>query len=195
MEIRVKVDDIKDAGLDLRRELAQADLASIVEAEPPTGFKAAGPTELRVHFDRVNERDIVARGGLQLPVEADCRRCLTPVKLDLPVDFTLDFVNADLVRDLAPASSDEDEDTGEDEVGGSFAADEADQVAYTGKELDLAPVVREQVLLALPMDALCSEDCKGLCQICGGNLNEKTCSCDRHIPDPRWAGLKNIKLS
>ena len=115
------------------------------------------------------------------------------MRLDLPVHFELDFVNADKVRDLTPAA--EDDDLGEGEIGGSFSADEADQVAYTGKELDLGPVVREQILLALPMDALCTEDCKGLCQVCGGNLNEKECSCDRHVPDPRWAKLKNIKLT
>ncbi|WP_373045250.1 YceD family protein [Vulgatibacter sp.] len=191
MNLRVKIDEIKDAGLDLQRELPQAALGAILDAEPPTGFAAAAPATLAVHFDRVNDRDIVARGGFDAAVAADCRRCLAPVRIDLPVKFELDFVNASKVKELAPGR---DEDSGEGEIGGTFRPDEADQVAYTGQELDLEPVVREQLLLALPMDALCTEDCKGLCQVCGGNLNESVCSCDRHVPDPRWAGLKDIKL-
>lgn len=192
MNLRIKTDDIKEAGLDLRRELAQADMAAILEGEQPTGFRAAGAASLAVRFDRVNERDIVARGDISVPTVAECRRCLGEVKVAVPVHFELDFVNAAKVPELAKG---EDEDTGEGEIAGSFRPDEADQVIYTGKELDLAPVVREQLLLALPMDALCTEDCKGLCQVCGGNMNERVCACDRHVPDPRWAGLQKIKLS
>jgi len=194
MNLRVRTDDIKEAGLDLRRELPQSELAAILSAEPPTGFAATAPAELHVRFERVNERDIVARGEIDLAATAGCRRCLKDVSVQVPVRFELDFVNAAKVPELAPARS-EDEDSGEGEIGGSFSADEADQVVYSGKELDLEPVVREQILLALPMDAVCTEDCKGLCQVCGGNLNEAECACDRHVPDPRWAGLKNIKLT
>jgi len=192
MNIRVKIDDIKEAGLDLRHELALGDLAAILEGEQTTGFRAVGAAALAIHFDRVNDRDIVARGEVEVPTLAECRRCLGPVRVPVPVHFELDFVNAEKVPQVAPA---EDDDTGEGEIAGSFRPDEADQVVYTGKEIDLGPVIREQILLALPMDALCTEDCKGLCQVCGGNLNERVCSCDRHVPDPRWAGLKNIKLS
>ncbi len=55
-------------------------------------------------------------------------------------------------------------------------------------------MVREQLVLSLPADPVCREDCQGLCTVCGANLNERDCGCDRHVPDPRWAGLKNIKL-
>ena len=46
-------------------------------------------------------------------------------------------------------------------------------------------------LLALPGYPVCQEGCKGLCSVCGANLNERDCGCDRHVPDPRWAGLEN----
>jgi uncharacterized protein len=55
-------------------------------------------------------------------------------------------------------------------------------------------MVREQIVLALPGYPVCGEGCKGLCSVCGANLNERDCGCDRHVPDPRWAGLKNLKL-
>jgi uncharacterized protein len=54
-------------------------------------------------------------------------------------------------------------------------------------------VVREQLLLALPSYPVCQEGCKGLCSVCGANLNERDCGCDRHVPDPRWAGLEKLK--
>lgn len=194
MNLRIRVDDIKEAGYDLRETLVQTALGRILEGgagEKPTGFEAAGDVALHIHFERVDHKDIVARGGFDLPVRAPCRRCLGEARLDVPVQFELDFVDASRVRELvAPV-----EDDGEGEIAGTFTPDEADQVVYTGKELDLGPVVREQLLLSLPMDALCSEGCKGLCQICGTNLNEKACGCDQHVPDPRWAALKSVKLS
>lgn len=192
MEIRVKIDDIKDSGLELEREISVAELKDILDTDPPTGFRATGPTSLSVRLDRVDDKDIVVKGGGKLAVAADCRRCLDPVNLDVPVGFQLDYVHEERLRELVPTVKDDDEET---EIAGSFADEEADQIPYSGKELDLGPAFREQLLLALPMDALCKDDCKGLCQVCGTNLNVDPCSCDRHIPDPRWAGLKNIKLS
>ena len=64
---------------------------------------------------------------------------------------------------------------------------------YQGKLIDLDPLVEEQVLLALPAYPVCEEGCKGLCPVCGQNQNEKACGCDRHVPDPRWAGLAKFR--
>src|SRR6266568_4727382 len=96
-------------------------------------------------------------------------------------------VTAECGRCLTPVSV-------EGPVGGSFAPKAADEETYTGKVIDLDPIVREQILLAVPGYPVCEEGCKGLCSVCGANLNERDCGCDRHVPDPRWAGLKNIKL-
>jgi uncharacterized protein len=78
-------------------------------------------------------------------------------------------------------------------VGGSFRAEEADEERYHGKVIDLAPILREQILLSLPAYPVCRESCKGLCPVCGQNLNERECGCDRRVPDPRWAGLEKLK--
>jgi uncharacterized protein len=59
-------------------------------------------------------------------------------------------------------------------------------------DYDILPRVREEVILALPMKLLCSQDCKGLCPICGMNLNKGSCDCERDEGDPRWAPLKKI---
>jgi uncharacterized protein len=79
-------------------------------------------------------------------------------------------------------------------TGGSFDLEAADEDTYAGKDIDLDPIFREQILLALPSYPVCREECRGLCTVCGTNLNEKECGCVRHVPDPRWAGLAKVKL-
>ena len=56
--------------------------------------------------------------------------------------------------------------------------------------MDLAPLLREEVILAVPMGVLCRSDCAGLCPVCGQNLNEGTCDCEQDDIDPRWAVLR-----
>jgi uncharacterized protein len=110
-----------------------------------------------------------------------------PVPLDVPVDFELTFVPSD---DAAGARGSE-QDAGH--VAGSFAAEAVNEETYSGKVIDLDTIVREQLLLALPGYPVCNDACKGLCSVCGANLNERDCGCDRHVPDPRWAGLEKLR--
>ena len=70
---------------------------------------------------------------------------------------------------------------------------EAEIGYYQGDGLLLEDVLREQVLLALPLKVTCREDCKGLCVHCGQNLNEGQCSCSTAIEDPRWTALREIR--
>ena len=72
--------------------------------------------------------------------------------------------------------------------------DELDLSVYEGDEIDLAPLLREQIILALPTRPLCDEHCKGLCPSCGVNLNLESCRCAATAGDPRLAVLRNIKI-
>ena len=77
----------------------------------------------------------------------------------------------------------------------SFELDEVDAEPFNGKTIDLDPVVREQVLLALPVSVVCRDDCKGLCSTCGQDLNEQDCGHGKvKEVDVRLAKLKDIKL-
>jgi uncharacterized protein len=58
--------------------------------------------------------------------------------------------------------------------------------------IDIAPLLREYILLEIPISPLCRPDCKGLCPICGNNLNESTCSHEDESGDPRLAALKSL---
>lgn len=69
---------------------------------------------------------------------------------------------------------------------------EEDEMHFTGKTIDLEPAVTESVLLNLPMKAMCCENCRGLCRVCGHNLNEGECGCDRADVDPRLEMLRRF---
>lgn len=64
---------------------------------------------------------------------------------------------------------------------------------YDENVINLAPAVRDVVLLSIPIKPLCSPECRGLCPVCGQNLNEKTCSCTVDSTDPRWDALMKLK--
>jgi uncharacterized protein len=65
---------------------------------------------------------------------------------------------------------------------------------YSTDEIDLAPLIAEQVILALPTRPLCSEDCRGLCEQCGINLNREACDCSVESGDPRMAIFRTLKV-
>nr|WP_307989504.1 DUF177 domain-containing protein [uncultured Niameybacter sp.] len=62
----------------------------------------------------------------------------------------------------------------------------------TKSSIDLSDSILESIAMAMPMKALCEDDCKGMCLKCGANLNENTCKCDRADIDPRLEALKDI---
>ena len=64
---------------------------------------------------------------------------------------------------------------------------------YEGNGLPLNDVLREVVLLALPMQLVCSEDCKGICPVCGQNRNQRACGCQPVAADDRWSKLKDLR--
>jgi uncharacterized protein len=186
--MRVNIDEIKEAGLARTWDVTREQTDEMV-AGGPAGYRARGPTRVDVRLEKV-ERRVRVEAHAKATLTAACGRCLSPVALDVPVDFELTLVPSDGHGDEPHASRVR----GKAPVGGSFDAKDAEEETYTGKVIDLDPMVREQVLLALPAYPVCKDDCKGLCPVCGANLNDRECGCDRHVPDPRWAGLKNVKL-
>ena len=74
-------------------------------------------------------------------------------------------------------------------------AEEFDKSEAVDDLLDVTELLRDELLAAQPMKNLCKADCKGLCPVCGANLNDGDCGCDKHIADPRLAALKDLNLS
>jgi uncharacterized protein len=111
---------------------------------------------------------ITATGTVTAPWLGECRRCGGSVS---------GTVSADVRERHAPA-------------GGSV--EDEDAYPLEGDELDLEPLVRDAVLLELPLAPLCMSDCLGLCPQCGTNWNDKSCTCAPAV-DPRWAALDGLR--
>ena len=150
------------------------------EVRQRTPLTTSGRAELveEHHGKRKTIQDIRLRGRLAAGFEMTCARCLEPVAQDVTREFEL------LYRPLGA-------DAGRDEL--SVTDAEAEIGYYQGEGLLLEDVLREQVLLALPLKVTCREDCRGLCPHCGKNLNQEQCSCAVPLEDPRWAALKDIR--
>lgn len=118
------------------------------------------------------------KGSISAKTEIECSRCITPVISTLDFSFKVSYITEEHYT-----SEKESELHGED----------LDVSLYDGEKIDLTELVREQILLNLPTQIFCQENCKGLCPKCGANLNEKTCNCETKDIDPRWAKLKNLK--
>ncbi|PTL82433.1 DUF177 domain-containing protein [Vitiosangium sp. GDMCC 1.1324] len=188
----VKIEEIRDEGLQVKKEMNLELLGAALEG---SGFQATEALAFSVSLRKVSG-GVLLEGRFTSRVVAECKRCLTESKLELPVSFTINLVPESLVRgeDVLDEDEQEEKDRGQGESGGSFALNDADEEVFDGKVIDLEPIIREQVLLALPMNAVCREECRGLCAQCGQNLNEKQCGCETKFVDPRFAALKNIKL-
>lgn len=187
----VKIEEIRDTGLQVKKEMGLEALGAALEG---SGFRPLEPLAVSASLRKVSG-GVLLEGKFTSRVVAECKRCLTESKLELPVSFTINLVPESLARGEGLLDEEEQEDDkGHGESGGSFGLDDADEELFDGKVINLEPIVREQVLLALPMNAVCREDCKGLCMKCGQNLNDKQCGCDTTFVDPRLAVLKNIKL-
>jgi uncharacterized protein len=125
-------------------------------------------------------KKILVDGTVKVIVALKCSRCLSDVSCPVDLDFREEYNPAD-----------ETEPEGKQELSG----DEMDIGFYKGEEIDLAGIVKEQVLLEVPMKPLCKIDCRGICSRCGTDINVQSCNCkDDHI-DPRLAPLAKYKES
>ena len=135
-------------------------------------LKAAGKVELV--SGSIGE--IRVKGHLSVTMEADCDRCLEPARMTVDSDFELFYTPVT----EGPINEEVAIDESEAEIG-----------FYEGDGIDLNDVLREYVLLALPMQRVCRQDCKGMCPVCGQNRNLKECGCHAVQLDDRWEALKN----
>jgi uncharacterized protein len=200
----VKIEEIQEPGLELTQPIERTVLdGALAESE---GFRLVSATPLSASFRKVSGQ-VHVKGSFEASLTGPCRRCTKDVALTVPVDFSLRMVR----EAPKPDEDDEDEaaagvkpgrrrrqqkdDDEQGELAASFDLDEIDAEPFDGKTIDLDPIVREQVLLALPVTVLCREDCKGLCPTCGQDLNEKDCGhSEKKEIDVRLAKLKDIKL-
>jgi len=176
--LQVNVAHLKDEGLDLDLNLGEDWFSRWQGEDPDLEFSAPGNINVRVHLER-HGHDILVRGHLEGTLHLTCSRCL--VSFSYPVAADFDLLLAPAPHQAAPADEE-------------LSKADLDRDFYRGETVNLESILREQVLLTLPLKPLCAEACKGLCPRCGVDLNQETCQCPAEESTSPLAILKNIKL-
>ena len=135
----------------------------------------AGSAELLAHSDG----ELRIQGQYNVEMASQCDRCLGGARFPLDARFDLFYRPMSFIAREEEVEIDE----GEAEIG-----------FYEHGGIELEDILREQVLLALPMQRVCSDACKGICPVCGRNRNENPCDCKVETADDRWGALRELEL-
>lgn len=159
------------------RALARAVPPEVFGDDPwgPTVTDVSDPVRLDLHLDSVVE-GILVRGNMLITVEVPCSRCLVPQRIDR------DVAVAELFQDPTKRYDDEEDDPGYELIDDRTA-------------IDLTTMVRDALVIDLPLQVRCRPDCQGLCPTCGADRNKVDCGhWPKEVPDPRWAALADLDV-
>lgn len=135
-------------------------------------FPIVNKSDVELLITHTSKKNITIEAKAYITISIPCDRCLEPVETKFDIDIT---------KDVDLALIDEDR------------INELDETNYImGYELDVDKLIYGEILLNWPMKSLCSDDCKGICNHCGKNLNQGECDCDRTVLDPRMAVIRDI---
>lgn len=189
LQILVNTHEIKESPRAVSQEIPRDWLDLVLGGDRATDFRAAAGARFAATLARVGGGKFLLEAKLDIRLEGNCRRCLAPVPVQLAVPFLLTLLRGGSEpKTHAPRGSEAIRP--EPEVFEELA----DEETFEGDELDLLPILREQILLALPAAPLCAEECLGLCPTCGQNRNERECGHGAAPLDPRWEKLRNVKV-
>jgi uncharacterized protein len=173
--MRFKIKDIGDDGLDVDLPVT----AAWLDEQCPDLDARLSADGLSMHgvLEKSGD-DVLLRGDLRGTLDASCARCLEPAHIVLDVPLTVTFVEKG------------------EEDGEGDADDQEDVVFFDGAEIDLGAELRDEILLAVPINPLCQDGCLGLCPVCGGNRNNVPCDCEERQRGvtSKLSALGRIKL-
>ena len=170
--MRIDVRDLELRPLRYAATLSQAELDF-----DPRDIQIKGKVGINLLVER-RGFDVRVRGTLRAEAELTCSRCLEPVILPIASDFD-QLYESNAIHPLSGEIALQEKDT---DIG-----------FFSGDTIEINDIIREQILLALPMKPICREGCKGLCPHCGRNMNAEACDCEMLFSDPRLAELSKIK--
>lgn len=130
-------------------------------------YPLAEKQPVRLRITRIGEKRLLLEAEVSFSLLMPCDRCLEPVTV--PFSYTVSR-EADLAEGAA----------------------EEEQAYIEGYTLDVDALVRDELFVHMPAKVLCREDCRGICNRCGANLNYGDCGCDVTEPDPRMAAIRDI---
>ncbi len=174
--IEVVVSGIPPEGMDIGGELRAEDL----HFDGSEGFALEPGGRLELRLERRQDATVHVGGHFDAKLSLECGRCLEPFRMPLGQSLDVFYLARGADREVP---EDEDEISDRDLV-----------VAYYQEDrLDLGEMLREQILLSLPMKPVCRPDCLGICRSCGANRNLAPCSCQQAGADnPRLMPLKRL---
>lgn len=132
------------------------------------------PTHAEVEIRKVGS-DVQVKGRLSTRLSFVCSRCLRPFEYCVDLAFDLVYLPEEL-----------------DEVKEELEEEDLNRFFYYQQQLDLRAIILEQLNLSFPLRPLCSEDCEGICPVCGKLINQGRCSCEVRDSDPRLEKLKSF---
>ncbi len=142
-------------------------------------FHLAGPVVLTLEVNKDKDQFHLI-GRVRATIELSCCRCLE--SFSIPLDEPVDLLYLPHAKNV-----------GEDEQ--EIEEDDLTTAYYRNQAIDLGQIMQEQFQLAVPMKPLCRESCRGLCPMCGIDLNSGSCDCRPVWEDPRLAALREMKTN
>ena len=176
--MKISVDEIPQSPKEIDFSESVEELNQIFSRERSRDF--GFPPKLDVHLVYYRSGpEIFFSGRFRGDCTGVCGRCLEEYRFALDHEFEF-ILTPDPKRSARRAAE--------------LRRDDLALSYYSSAEIDLAPLIAEQVMLALPTRPLCAEACRGLCGSCGANLNQETCSCSQAGSDPRRLLFRTLKV-
>ena len=179
--MQIRVGDMPAVGVTLADRMAAENFPALMTLTQQGECLFHTPVEVRLLVTPVAGMFRV-EGKLRTAVGLTCSRCLASFNHSLSSHFHVTYTREiPGVAETAPETL-------------KLKADEMGLVPFEGDEIDFRSMLQEQVILSIPMQPRCRDDCRGLCAQCGVNLNLETCNCHSETIDPRLAVLKGLKV-
>jgi len=178
----IHVEQIDAGGVDLRFENQPQEFPVLAEMIARGECKFLKPIQTTIRAVRIADR-VEVEGDVRTTVTLPCGRCLKSFQTALNSHFALTFTNRS--EEIAMAAEQDDLELHPEQI---------NRIYYQGEKINLQEAVQEQVVMAFPIRALCSDTCRGLCSQCGADLNAGDCGCSPQTADSRFASLKNLNL-
>ncbi len=173
----LRIEDIPESGLDLQWEEERVPLLAYLKGLSRIDFDFEAPLRVSVEV-RKPGRAVFLKGGVQTVLRLQCVRCLK--EFSLPLASTFDLT----LHPLKETSFGDEKELSEEEMESNF---------FEGGEIRLSEIACEQIFLEIPYQPLCGEECKGLCQGCGKDLNVSECQCSKEGGSSTASAFRGLK--
>lgn len=176
--LTVQLDDIPPEGLSLTWVEEKASLSTYIETFAHIDFDFDSPLQGEARIDKAGQ-SVLIQGKVQASLRFRCVRCLR--EFSYPLSSTFEVT----LHPLKKSSLQEEAELSPEDMESSF---------FEGEEIHLSEIACEQIFLDIPYQPLCQEACKGLCPVCGKDLNLGSCSCAKEEVPSSFAALQKLKL-